>query len=447
MIVEFVGESRQDGDNIAAAPSRLVNLYREQVGNRYVLKGVPGQTSFCDVSSILGRAMHFVGGTLYAVGGGALFSVSSAGAATNLGAVADDEGTYMAGYGDNVLVSAGGNYYVYDGSTLSTVTGGAFASVGSVTFVGGYAVMTELDGSRFQWSALQDPATLNGLFFATAEAKDDTLLRAMEHGGNLYLFGKVSTEIWALSGGAGADAFIRLSGGVLDRGLLAAPLVASFGQGLFFVGDDGIAYILGGASIQPVSGRGFETAVAEETPTHCFYYEDEGHKFVVVRFANRPSWVYDISMGEWHERATGNLLAPWAVIGTAKAYGAWRGINAESIISTFGGNDDLGATILKRAVSSVLEGEEDRFRVARIVARARTGFSSLGRDAQIIARFSGNRGLTWSDPKPRSIGDTGEYGTRAVWRSLGLYRSLTMEISTGDSIDAPIYTDLVVDVV
>jgi hypothetical protein len=447
MIIDFVGQSRQDSDNIGAAPPRLLNLYREVVGDRYVLKGVPGQTLFVDLDDILGRALGEVGGRLYAVSGGALYLIGSGGIANNIGAIADDEDTFIAGYSDNVLVSAGGNYYVYDGATISTVTGGAFSDIGSVAFVNGYAVLTERDGSRFQWSELQDPDNLNALYFATAEARDDVLLRAVEYGGNLYLFGANSTEIWTTGGGSGATAFGRLAGGVINRGIKAAGLIASFDDGMFFVGNDGICYIMAGAQMQPVSGRGVETAIADETPTRCFYYEEEGHKFLVLRFASRPAWVYDVSTGEWHERATGNNLEAWNLIGAAKAYGSWRGVNVNSQVVTLGGVNDLGETIIKRAVSGTAEGNEDRFRVGRVVVRARTGFQDLGRDMALLARFSGDRGVTWGAQKQRSLGDLGNYDGRAVWRSLGLYRTLTMELTLGDSVDAPIYSDVVVDVI
>ena len=446
-MIEFIGATRQDSDNIAASPARLINLYRERVGNRTVLKGVPGQTLFVALNDVLGRAMTEVGGTLFAASGGALYSITSAGVPTSLGVIADDVNTFMEGYAANVTVTAGGNYYVWDGATLSTVTGGAFSNIGSVAFASGYTILTEKDGSRFQWAELQDPATLNGLNFATAEAVDDTLLRAMTHKGNVYLFGKASTEIWYLTGGANANAFARMSGGVIDRGVLAPQLVTDFGEGMFFVGDDGIGYILAGGTPMPVSVRGFETAVAEETPTHCFYYETEGHKFVVVRFADRPSWVYDISMAEWHERAVGNTLEAWRVVGAAKAYGKWRGISTLSNVTTFEGVSDLGATILKRAVSSTYEVDENRVRLQRLIMRARTGFSNLGRDMQLTLRLSRDRGLTWGAPKARSLGTLGNYADRAVWRSLGQFRSITAEITLGDNTDAPIYTDAVADVI
>ena len=446
-MIEFIGATRQDGDNIAASPARLLNLYRERVGDRTVLKGVPGQVSFADLNDVLGRQIAEVNSTLYAVSGGALYEIASDGTAANLGVIADDEETFITGYAANVAIAAGGNYYVWDGSALSTVTGGAFTDIGSVTFVGGYVVLTEKNGSRFQWSDLQDPSTLDPINFATAEAEDDILRRAMSLKGNLYLFGRESTEIWALTGGSNANAFGRLAGGVIDRGILGANLAASFGEGLFFVGDDGIAYVLADTRPVPVSVRGFETAVQEETPTDCFYYEDEGHKFCVVRFAERPSWVYDISSGEWHERAVGNDLDAWNVVGAAKAYGKWRGINVLSGVVTLEGVNDLGATILKRAVSTTFEANENRFRVSRLVVRARTGFSDLGRDMQLLAKFSRDRGVTWGATKARSLGDQGEYETRAVWRSQGQFRSLTMELTLGDNVNAPIYTDAVLDVV
>lgn len=447
MIIDFVGASRQDSDNIAASPSRLINLYREQVGDRFVLKGVPGQVLFSDIDDVLGRAVGEVGGNLYAVTGSALYSVGMGGLASNLGAVADDVDTFISGYASNVLISAGGNYYVYDGGSLSTITGGAFSDIGSVAFVGGYAVLTERNGSRFQWSDLQDPTTLNPLYFATAEGVDDILLRAMELNGNLYLFGTETTEVWYNAGGSGATAFIRAAGGLINKGLLSAGLVTSFGDGMFMVANDGIVYLFSGSGLSPVSTAGVETAIAEETPTRCFYYEDEGHKFMVLRFANRPAWVFDVRTGEWHERATGLGIDAWDVVDAVKAYGGWKAIDINAQVVSLTGETDLDQTIIKRAVSKTFEGGGERFRASRIIARARSGFHSLGRDMNLIARFSGDRGVTWGPQKSRSLGDTGEYSGRAVWRSQGLFRTLTMELTLGDSTDAPIYSDVVLDVI
>lgn len=445
--VQFIGQSEQDSGNIAANPSRLINCYLEPVGaggaTSWAVRSVPGATQFCDLSSILGRALVEVNDTLYAASGARLHSIDEAGVSTDLGAIKDDAETILDGYGQNVMVAADGSYYVYDGSTLAEVTGGAFANVGAVTFLSGYTILTEKSGSKFEWTDLQAPKTRNALNVATAEARDDKLRRPMAVGGNLYLFGEKSIEIWYVTGSAGAAAFARLSGGVIDTGLRSKRLIAQVDNAAFFIGDDNTPYIISGASVAPIFHSGVQTSLATNTPTDCHYYEHRGHKFCVIRFSDRPAWIFDLTTKRWHERALGSEHTPWDVAGIAKAYGSWQTINASSVVSKLSEtNQDLGATMLRRAVSNTLENGGDPFSPT-LEIRARKGFQSSTVD--LIAQFSGDGGATWSEPDPRSIGTAGNFDERAVWYE-GTYESFTAMIDIAAAEEVPIYADAYVSV-
>ena len=73
MEVQFVGQSARDRDNIAAAPSRLVNCYAEPTaeGER-VLKSVLGMEPKAQMTGVFVRALETVAGQLYAVCDGRL---------------------------------------------------------------------------------------------------------------------------------------------------------------------------------------------------------------------------------------------------------------------------------------------------------------------------------------------------------------------------------------
>ncbi|WP_230685880.1 hypothetical protein, partial [Streptococcus pneumoniae] len=77
-------------------------------------------------------------------------------------------------------------------------------------------VLTELNGRRFQWSDIADASNLPGLNFSTADGRDDDILRPFQINGQLYIWKETSHEIWYLTGGAGAEAFERMAGGVRD---------------------------------------------------------------------------------------------------------------------------------------------------------------------------------------------------------------------------------------
>lgn len=450
--LEFVGQSAQDSDFIAAQSSRLVNYYREPIPAggqaRFALKSVLGTTSFADLGELLLRAMRLVDGTLYAVVANSLYSVTSGGVATDHGTVTVGTNCSIAGNNGVVTVAGEGKYYTWDGTTLSEPTAGAFSSFGSVTFLGNYTILTEYNGRRFQWSNLADPDTLGGTNFATAEGNDGDLIRGEAIDGNLWLFKGDSHEIWTLTGQSGASAFSRLAGGVRDVGLLAYSLLAKFDGGAFFVGDEGTCYIIAGGQLQPVSTPAVETAIGAETPTNCFYYEDEGHKFCVVRFQGRPAWVFDIATGEWHERAEGTDFGAWGAVASVNAFGSWKVGDIFGKINTLTRNNaDVSGEMRRTAVSRTFYSEGQRIAIPEIEFRGRFGRSDLGRDATAFVRISRDNGLTWTQPRDINLGTLGEYETRAIVRRLGTSRQFTVEWNMSDPTDFGLLADARMEVI
>ncbi len=440
--VEFVGQSRKDDDFAQANTSRLINVYREPGEDGFVLKSVPGTTLFADIDAVFLRAMQAVNGDVYAVCGGELHQITSGGSISTLGQVEDGDAT-ISGNNGKVAVAAGGDYYVWDGSTLNTPTGGSFDAVGSVEFIGQVTVMTELNGRRFQWSDVADAETLGGLDFATAEGRDDNILRAVVINGNLWLMKEESCEIWYPT----SAGFSRVNGGVLDTGLKAFGLVAKFDGGAFFVGDDGIAYITNGAGLQPVSIPPVETDISQGQARRCFYYEDEGHKFCVIQFNDRVAWVYDLSTGEWHNRGAGTELNPWRVVSAVKAWGYWHvGGDLGQILRLGRTNADFDGPLVRKITSRTLKTGEYQTLV-RLELLGRMGVSAVsGREPQMYIRVSKDSGKTWSNEKWRSFGAVGDYDARLVWRALGTARQWTVEATISDAVELPLKAQAILEV-
>ena len=127
-----------------------------------------------------------------------------------------------------------------------------------------------------------------------------------------------------------------------------------------------------------------------------------------------------------------------------QAYGKTYALGFDGQFYTVGGVTDSGGTIRRVAVGDTVEINGNRFRVSLAEARARAGFQSS--EANIMLRTSKDRGVTWSSTKQRSIGGQGAYRDRAVWRQLGQFRTLTMELSQSDSADIPLFADVRLDV-
>lgn len=462
--VEFLGQSTKDVDFSGGSTAQLINCYREPNDGEHTVKSVPGTAQFADLGTVFMRAMEEIGGNIYAVSGGTLSLIEQFANVTTLGAVADGN-TTISGNNGKVAIAAGGTYYVWDGAVLTTPVGGAFTAAGGVEFIGQTTIITELGGRRFQWSAVADAETLNGLNFATAEGRDDNILRPVLINGNLWLMKEKSCEIWFQTG----SGFNRVAGGVLDTGLKSFGLVTKFDGGAFFVGDDGIAYITNGAGLQPVSMPPVETDISQGDALRCFYYEDEGHKFCVIQFDDRPAWAYDISTGEWHNRASGTEFDPWRVVESVKAWGFWHvGSNTGRLLRLGRYNIDFDAPLVRRMRSkTLLTGQQ--VTVSRLEVYGRSGETVAGGDItyalggfdyvladndglvlfagaetgmertpQVVLRISRDFGHTWSPGKWKSWGALGEYATRVIWRALGRSRQHTVELSISDPVELPI---------
>jgi hypothetical protein len=430
--LQFFGPSGRDADNRAANSARLINCYLEpvQAGGRtgLTIKAAPGMMEFTVIPGIFVRAIGEVGGLLYAVSNGRLYSVTSAGVVTNLGAIDDSANATLTGNNGVVTLTVDGRYFVRSGGTISEPAAGAFSAMGACDFIGGYTVITELNGRRFQWSGLADGTTLPGLNFSTADGRDDNAIRPYQINGSLYIFKERSHEVWYVTGQAGANAFERMAGGVVDIGLKAFGLICRTDVGAFMVGDDNRAYVIA-EGMTPVSNPAVETAIATQGPTFCFTYDDEGHTFCAIAMTGGPAWVFDTATGEWHERAYGIDFDPWPVVASARWGNAFYVALAGGDLLSLGPmRTDAGVPLLRRMVSRTLANDGQRFCLSEVEIFPRQGFDA----ASVMLRMSRDNGMTWSAPKVRGFA-VGEYGKRLIWRQLGQFRQATAEITISDA--------------
>jgi hypothetical protein len=432
-------QSSRDADHIAANPERLVNVYSTPIKGGHELKSVLGEELLTSVSSVFLRAMDSFNGSLYAVTEGKGYKFSASNVASSIGSITDDAATDMASNFDNVCITAGGDYYVYDGTALSNPTAGNFTEFGSVTYLKSYTILTEKDGSQFCWSDIADPATLPALNFASTESRDDDIIRAKAFGGNLWLFGVESIEIWYPTGLSGADAFQLISGAVIDTGLKAFNLVTRCPGGLFFVGNDGIAYLTSGAGLQPVSTAPVATAIDQGEATNCFYYEDEGSKFCVVRFADRPAWVYDLTTGKWAERATGAVDAWRSVVSTLHGNSWLVGTDSGSISTLTRSNSDDDQPLIRTIISDTVYNDGQRFKVPEFEVTGNIGQHNVTdvetRAPKMMVRTSRDGGVSWGRERVVDVGSLGKYSKRVIMRALGQFRRFTIEFRYSDPVD------------
>jgi len=432
-LVTFVGQSSRDTSSLASSTSRLVNLYREPVPGgktEYLLRGVPGMAIFGRTNDVFCRAMFEYDGAIIAVVADRLLRVEAESVDT-LATITPSTTAQISRNGDTITVASGGNYYAYTSAGVTTPATGVVDRVRWVEYLAGRTIVGQANSAVFAWSEVGDPATFNGLNFATAESQWDDTLRGLVVANSLMLFGTQSTEVWAPAG-AGANAFSLVPGLVRNTGLKAFALACLVEGAVFLVGSDNIAYIASGIEWQAVSTPAVNTAIKDGTPTSCFYWEDRGHKFAVLAFSDRPAWVYDLTTGEWFER--GERLDPWRAAHSARLNGDWivGGTDGNFYSLTDYTRDD-GDVLYRSATSAAVYKGGDCFRVASLEFQSAQGF-----DAATLMLEMGN-GVEFGPVRTVQLGGVGGYENRAIFRALGSFRTAVARITLTDPVDIPIY--------
>ncbi len=478
MRLTLASKSSQDSRNKGLSTERAINVYPVPAMDgalaQFELRSVPGLISLCKLPGPFFRAFRRNGDFLFAVCKGKVYRIRRSGFFRLMGAIPDDPQTDISGNRDTVVITAGGDYFNLDSGHITQPDGGRLTAEGSLAFLNQFTVIGARGGREIEWTQAGLPAKRDGLYFATAEANDDEIVRVMAVGGYVAVFKEESSELWANSG-AGSSALSRVPGGVLQTGLKAFNLATIAGDQLFFIGNDNVAYITGGGQPTAVSTPSVAQALARATPTHCFYYEDRGHRFCVVRFSDRPAWVYDIAMGAWHERAEGTEHGPWSIIAAEYCYGRWHlaSYTGEIFILTFD-PIDAGQPMRRTIVSREVYNEGQMFTVAELEILGRFAHSItesgpdvlIGQDdlsirdqvgdpvlseeqdtlpterpTRVWIRVSADGGQTFGLPKHRDVARKGQHAARCRWTALGRHRRFCVEFNITDPVEIPIQSE------
>lgn len=479
MRLVLAAKSARDSTDLGSTSERLINLYpvpnAEGGRAQFKLRAVPGAEDFTSLPFGFSRAWGVVEGVLYIVQGGALWKVSETGITTNVAAVSDDVETTISGNRDNVIVSAAGSYNVWDGAALTQPGSGRIASISSAAFLDQFTLMAQRGGREIEWTEVGVPGNRNALYFRTAEARDDRVMRIIDNGGYLYALKETNTEVWGSTARGGAGAFSRVQGPVIETGLLGFNLVTRTPVGLFIVGHDRTAKLISGQVAQPLSTPPIDQALRDGDPTHCFYYEDRGQRFAVIRFSDRPAWVCDLSLGMWHERSLGVDHDAWDVIGAEFAYGRWHLIGRTGRIFRLGEKPiDASGPMRRTAVSREVYFGGPRRRIDLLELLGNFGASGLtevapnwltdeygdpilsedgspillpdtqetemiARPARIWIRLSGDGGATFGRARIKDIPN--RYDATCRWRALGMFRRMVVEINMTDPVDFPLLSE------
>lgn len=467
MPIPFVGPSYQL-ENRRADVQRAVNMYPVRVESgtgksQFFLRSLHGYDEFASSTAIgkkVVKAMHVADGSsgIFALTEGAFCLVDS-GIVSTLGSLTAGDGNVIASGRDHVVITTGAAAYSYNLNTT------AFAAISDVDlgtsptwvcYLAGRYVFGFLNGDQFQWSAIDDPTSIDALDFATAESSPDGLVRGVVYREELWLFGTKTTEVWRASASADS-AFERNVGVSISIGCEAPYAVETLDNSLFWIGADrnGGRVVYSAAGYQPrrISNHAIEEKLHSSTDiasATSYSYQWKGHAFYCLNVPGvDTTLVYDVNTDSWHERADffdgdfsqhrvtchalsigGQHIFGGSLVGHPTLSDRSVFYTADDTLSTIDG-DTLcrERTSPHFATSSLNTVFYSRFRLDCSVG------SAVASPKYVQLSYSNDGGATWSaSALQRSLGETGDRRAMIQWNRLGSAKDRVWRIRCTDDV-------------
>lgn len=373
------------------------------------------------------KGIHYavIGASLYRYQGGAL---------TELGTISSSTGRCTMIFNDNdqIMVSDGADAWYYNGTTLAAVT--SSVHVGHLAYISGYGVFNRPETGQFYVTGLNDFSTVDALDFASAESYPDFLKRPFVDHNEVWLFGEDSTEVWQLSGGADFP-FSRFTNAQLERGIMAPFSVVAEDNTVFWLGDDGVFYRADGYrpvrfSTHPVERLVQNVSEEARKNADAFIYTVGGHKFYTISFAGELTLQFNIATNFWN-RARSYGHSDWRIIGSAGHHSDY--FMTPTAIATLDTSvsTDEGGIMERGGVSAPGYAEGNRIIVRSFFLDAEMGRAPINKASEVMLRVARD-GETFGNERWRSLGPTGDYKRRAMWRNLGMGRKWVFEFMFTD---------------
>jgi len=481
--------------SVNAADNRMVNLFPEAVpeGGKEpgFLNRTPGLRLVATVGSGPIRGLWSHGSYLYVVSGTGFYQVTSGYVATLKGTVTGTGPVSMADNGTQLFIACNPDGFIYNYNTdvFAQITDPDFEGAVNVGYLDGYFVYNQPNSQTVWITSLLDGLSVDPLDFASAEGSPDGLVALIVDHRELWLFGTDSVEVWYNSGEADFP-LTRIQGAFNEIGCIAAYSVAKLDNGIFWLGADargqGIVYRANGYTGQRVSTHAIEYAIQSYSTIAdaiAYTYQQEGHAFYVLSFPTAgKTWVYDVAVNSWHERAgfalgeflrhrsncqaafnnvphvgdyeNGKIyvldLSVYADDGQPQKWlRSWRALptgqndlkrtahhalqlDCESGVGLSGldFSDPSAYITMLTEGDVVITTEAD---VDLLVA----DYSVVGVNPKVMLRWSDDGGHTWSNEHWSPMGKIGGYSQRVFWRRLGMttkLRDRVYEISATDPV-------------
>jgi len=270
--------------------------------------------------------------------------------------------------GSQIVIANGTAGYVYNtvDGTFAQITDEAFPGAKSVDYIDSYIVAAEPGGRYWFTSDLADATSYNALNRYEAESAPDKIVGLIVSHNEVIVFGERTMEFYYDSG-ADTITFQRRSGTQTEVGAASQHAIAKLDNTVYWLGNDGIVYMLNGYTPVRISKHPIEQQIERVDISKCFalVYEDRGHKIVYFTFPDGLTWGYDVSTQVWHRRKSyglkrwrANTLTKWGTKWYAGDY-----TNGSLCTVDWGVNTENFAPLVAERRAAVVQAEMNRFRL------------------------------------------------------------------------------------
>lgn len=434
------GTNSYRADALPISAQRCVNAYAEQqpgdARTDVAVFGCPGIVSFATCGTGPVRGTREMGGVLYVVSGGTLYSVSSTGTATAVGGTITGTGKVkMDDNGTQLIIVNGVNGYIY------TVSGGFqlivdlnFLPAYTVAYIDSFFALEHAGTNAYFLSDSLDGMSYDGLKTASAEWKSDNLVAVCNHQERLHLFGAKSTEVHQNTGSAGVP-FQRNKGQGFERGIIGPHALSTDEGSIYFLSDNRVTYKLGGG-LSVISHSALDRYYQTFTTISDAFsmtWSWDGHRFVAFTFPTQNlTMCFDSKTNLWHEKVSwdefGNSLGRWRINEVCEVYGkvivgdqfsGRLGYMSDSVYTEFDN------TMPMEIVSPPLHADGGRVSMPWLQVDMETGVglpSGQGSDPQVMLSISDDGGYSFESPELwSSFGEVGSRRTEVRWAQLGSF--------------------------
>ena len=432
----------QAGESSVTQNSRetLVNMYSEieTSGKRLLRRQRAGlRLLLANTGTKRAHEHNDKDGYDYLVIGSGFYRFDGTVLSSSLGTLSSSSGRCWIIFNDNgdAMISDGTHGYIWNGTSLATITTPDNVPVGPLAYQGGFGLFSVPGTGQWYITGVNNFTSVDALEFATAEAYPDPLLRIFIDHNQAFLGGTRSIEVWQLTGGADFP-YQPLVNSQIQRGLAARNAICSDDNTVFFLGEDKVMYRLEGYRPVRFSTGSVERAiqrVSEASLSDCemFSYTSGGQKFIVLRCPNELTVQVNLATGlpNWCETYG---YADWQILGSAGGISRYFSTPSGIVALDETLNQDEGGIMRRLARGAPGYANDRNLSVGKFTLDAEVGRAPIGVEPQVMLRFAPD-GETFGTIRSRTLGMTGEYKHKAVWRNLGSGLRPTIEVAMTDN--------------